>query len=219
MENFEVDLSVHSTISLFETIFQFFMIDLWLACYMVSPNQKKKIFIGKMPENDAEQIKKEQRRAVYHGGVNLALGLLAGVPYTLIILRDYHKDWSIAEQAALSRPDNSLLFKLAKNFTGTERAWRMAHLEGLLNGMFCLIVASVFPALKLSREDLHSLVDSLALTAYGNSIASSLAALYGVRGFVFAGSIQNMSSFSLYVAAIYGVARSVQLILRGSSSE
>ena len=55
-------------------------------------------------------------RLVFHGAVVVMLGLLAGFPHA---------------------------FVLTGQIAGEERAWRMAHLEGLLNGMLVLLAAAV----------------------------------------------------------------------------
>mgnify|MGYP003694112701 CR=1 FL=1 len=51
-------------------------------------------------------------RLVFHGAVVVMLGLLAGFPHA---------------------------FVLTGQLVGEERAWRMAHLEGLLNGMLMML--------------------------------------------------------------------------------
>jgi len=91
------------------------------------------------PNVDAEEIlrakRQAQKRLVLHGSMSFLLGLLAGLPYTVVIFRDYGKDWSLSEKNWLA---NDLVGKAITGLfpvvTGTERAWRMAHLEGVLNG-------------------------------------------------------------------------------------
>jgi len=55
-------------------------------------------------------------RLVFHGAIVVMLGLLAGFPHA---------------------------FVLTGQIAGEERAWRMAHLEGLLNGMLAMLAAAV----------------------------------------------------------------------------
>lgn len=74
----------------------------------------------------------EQRNAVYHGSVVVSLGLLAGFPYTLKVYSIY-KEWASSEEAVFMTTDVLMKFvmeNLVPKIIGTERAWRMAHLEG-----------------------------------------------------------------------------------------
>lgn len=64
-----------------------------------------------------------QARMIYHGGVVFLLGLALGLPFGLVLLG---------------------------SMEGSERAWRMAHLEGVLNGLLVIGVAAIGPALGLS---------------------------------------------------------------------
>jgi hypothetical protein len=165
--------------------------------------------------NNDKEVRAYQRKLVFHGTISILLGLLAGLPYTLVVYRDHSMEWSAAEQLSIQQTPG--LSKLIAIVTGTERAWRMAHLEGILNGSLCLLVASTFNMLNLSTDDLSSLVQSMAVCAYGNSIASIIAAIYNVRGFAFAGSLANKLTLAGFGTAIGAVLRALFLVLKGSS--
>jgi hypothetical protein len=128
-------------------------------------------------------------RTVYHGAVVIMLGLLAGFPYA---------------------------FVLTGQLAGDERAWRMAHLEGLLNGMLVLLAAAVSGALVLSTRQHAWLAGSLVVAAYGNVIASTLGATFGVRGLDLAGPAMNAVMNLLFWIAIVAVFAGVSLMVVGA---
>jgi len=128
-------------------------------------------------------------RMVFHGAVVVLLGLLAGFPHA---------------------------FVLTGQLQGEERAWRMAHLEGLLNGILVMLAAAVAGTLVLSPTQQRWLVWSLVVAAYGNLIASVLGASAGVRGLAFAGPPANLLMNLLFWIAIGGVFAGVGLLIVGA---
>lgn len=128
-------------------------------------------------------------RMVFHGAVVIMLGLLAGFPHA---------------------------FVLTGQIAGEERAWRMAHLEGLLNGFVVLIAAAVADWTALSPRQYGWLVWSLVVAAYGNVIASVLGATFGVRGLALAPPIANIVMNLLFWVAIAGILAGVGLMIMGA---
>jgi len=128
-------------------------------------------------------------RMVYHGAIVVMLGLFAGFPYA---------------------------FVLTGQLAGDERAWRMAHLEGLLNGMLVLLAAAVSGRLVLSPRQHACLAGSLVVAAYGNVIASTLGATFGVRGLDLAGPPLNALMNLLFWVAIAAVLAGVGLLIAGA---
>ena len=100
---------------------------------------------------------------------------------------------------------------------GEERAWRMAHMEGLLNGMLALLAAGVWDALVLSAGQRRWLALSLIFAGYGNVIASIIGAFFGVRGLAMALPFANLVVYTLFVLAIVGVLIGVVLLIRGGA--
>jgi len=43
-------------------------------------------------------VRSAQKSLILHGALTLALGLAAGLPYTLVIFREHAGSWSAAEQ-------------------------------------------------------------------------------------------------------------------------
>ena len=128
-------------------------------------------------------------RLVFHGAVVVMLGLLAGFPHA---------------------------FVLTGQITGEERAWRMAHLEGLLNGMLMMLAGASGGALALSASQQTWLLWSLVAAGYGNVIASVLGATFGVRGLALAGPPSNAIMNVLFWIAIAGILAGVGLLIAGA---
>jgi hypothetical protein len=164
-----------------------------------------------------EQLQSAQRKVILGGAVSLFLGLvIAGLPYTLVIFRDHAIEWSPQEQEFLTTDFTmKFLLKLAKNQPGTERAWRMAHLEGITNGLVAWVLAGILHLLKLSNFELNALAHAIAITAISNPLASIIAATYNVRGFHFGGGLANKITCSLFSTAIGTCIYSLYLIVKG----
>ncbi|HZP42173.1 MAG TPA: hypothetical protein VFD84_11790 [Candidatus Binatia bacterium] len=115
---------------------------------------------------------------IFHGAVVFLLGLLAGFPHA---------------------------FVLTGQMIGSERAWRMAHLEGVMNGLLLLVVGAIADRLVFGRRRGAILAGSLIVAGYGNVVASILAAVWNVRGLRAEGPATNLVVWVLFVAAIVGV--------------
>ena len=88
---------------------------------------------------------------------------------------------------------------------GDERAWRMAHLEGLLNGLLMLGVAASSPLLSLGPRAQSLLYWTLVVTGNGNALASWLAAGSGQRGLAPGGTLANNLVFAGFMIAVLAV--------------
>lgn len=144
----------------------------------------------------------ERRRArlVMHGALVFLVGMLAGFPFAFAILGKialwpFAIDWTVP---------------------GDVRGWRMAHLEGVLNGLLLIGVAAVGGLLRLEDRQHGHLVAALLITAWGNMIASTIAPIFGVRGLELGGGIANSVVFLLFTAAIVTVFWALALIYRGA---
>lgn len=129
-------------------------------------------------------------RLVYNGAIVILLGLLAGFPYAFVV---------------------------TGQMAGEERAWRMAHLEGVLNGLLALAAAGVWDGLVLTPRQRRWLALSLIFAGYGNVVASIIGAFFGVRGLALALPFTNVVVYTLFVLAIVAVLIGVGLLIRGVS--
>ena len=130
-------------------------------------------------------------RMIFHGGLVIFLGLLAGFPYAFVVTGDLE---------------------------GEVRAWRMAHLEGVLNGMLVIAVAAAAARFKLSARKQSLLAWSLILMAYGNFVASVLGASFGVRGLAPAPPAMNLIVYGLFMLAVVGIFIGIGLVVQVARS-
>jgi hypothetical protein len=133
--------------------------------------------------------KKLRASLIFHGAIVIILGLLAGFPYALV---------------------------LQGQMAGEPRAWSMAHLEGVLNGLLCLGAAGAFGKLALSAGQMRVMTWSFILMAYGNAVASVIGAVTGQRGLELAGPMSNMIVFALFMIAVVLVLIALGLLAYGS---
>ena len=126
---------------------------------------------------------------IFHGAVVILLGLLAGFPYALVV---------------------------TGSLGGSERAWRMAHLEGVLNGLLVIVVAAVWDRLALHGWKRDVLAWSLVLMAYGNVVASVIGATFAVRGLEPGGSPSNTLVYLLFMMAVVGIVVGIGLVAEGA---
>jgi len=133
--------------------------------------------------------KKLRASLIFHGAIVIILGLLAGFPYALV---------------------------LQGQMEGEPRAWSMAHLEGVLNGLLCLGAAGAFGKLALSAGQLRVMTWSFILMAYGNVVASVIGAVTGQRGLELAGPMSNMIVFAIFMIAVVLVLVALGLLAYGS---
>ena len=115
---------------------------------------------------------------VAHGVIVIVLGLLAGFPFAFVI---------------------------TGGLEGDLRAWRMAHMEGVLNGLTMIAVGAAGGLITLGPAQARWLWAGFLLAGYGNVIASVIAATFGVRGLALEPPASNVVVFLLFTAAIVGV--------------
>jgi len=81
----------------------------------------------------------------------------------------------------------------------------MAHLEGVLNGLVLIGVGAAGSLVALGARQASWLYWSLLVAGYGNVIAATIGATFGVRGLTAGGPAANLVVFLLFTAAIVGV--------------
>jgi len=125
-------------------------------------------------------------RLIFHGAIVFLLGMLSGFPFAMVLVAELN-------------PDSTT------SIPGTVRAWKMAHLEGALNGILLLLVASVTAHLSIGPRGQNVLFYGLVITAWGNILASVNSALTGGRGLTFDGVTFNSLTYVLFMAGVLAV--------------
>jgi hypothetical protein len=139
---------------------------------------------------------------VAHGALVFLLGMAAGFPFAFVILGKVVL-WPFPGVAEWTGP-------------GDLRGWRMAHLEGILNGLMLIGVAAVAPRLSLGTRAQAVVGWSLIVTAWGNIIASLVGPLFGGRGLEFGGGVANSLMYVLFVVAVVAVIVAMVLVSVGA---
>ena len=141
-------------------------------------------------------------RLIRHGALVFLLGLLAGFPFAFFELGKLSL-WPMPGEITVSLP-------------GDVRAWRMAHLEGILNGLTLFAVAGVWSHIRLGVRQQGFLAWSLIVTAWGNAVASLIGPIFGGRGLEFGGGLANSTMYLLFVAAVAAVIAAMVLVAIGA---
>ena len=142
-----------------------------------------------------------QRTMIGHGALVFLVGLLTGVPFVLYLTGDF--------------PFGDLLsFEI--NIPGDVRGWRMAHMEGILNGMLVILIASVIPVLEMPAKSQKLVGWAVIVAAWGNMIASVLGPLFGVRGLYFGGGAANAVVNLLFSVAVIAVVYAMWAIAKAA---
>lgn len=130
-----------------------------------------------------------QRLLIVNGGLVLLLGFVAGFGFLFFILGSIEL-WPIPGKIEYQLP-------------GTDKAWRMSHLEGVMNGFMLWLMAAVLPTFQLSFASARRVTIALIITAWTFPIASLFDAFFeDSRGLRFGGPITNMIPFFLFYVGI-----------------
>jgi hypothetical protein len=70
---------------------------------------------------------------------------------------------------------------------GEARAWNMAHLEGITNGLLLMALAAVAPLLRLTERQGRAVLWTGAIAGWGFTLPAWANALAGTRGLAFDG--------------------------------
>lgn len=145
-----------------------------------------------------------QAQMVAQGALIFLAGLAAGFPFAFEILQRIEL-WPIPGSIAFDMP-------------GDYRAWHMAHLEGVLNGLLLIAVGSFADRLVLSARGAAWVAWGLIVTGWGNLVASLIAPLTESRGLSFTGASWNTLVFLLFMVAIVAVIAAMLLVYRGAAA-
>ena len=146
--------------------------------------------------------KRYQSIMIANGAAVFLVGLLAGFPFAYVLIEKIVL-WPIPGEIDWKPP-------------GDVRGWRMAHLEGILNGITLIAVAAVGDRLILTARAQAIVAWGLIITAWGNIAASVIGPIFGGRGLEFGGGAANSLMYLLFILAIGTVITAMALVLRGA---
>lgn len=129
------------------------------------------------------------RKMIFHGAAVMWLGLMAGFPFGLVIMG---------------------------RMEGDVRAWHMAHMEGIVNGLLAIAAAAALKHLSIDERRAPIYAWSFIVAAWTNIVASIIAAIVHQRGLELALPISNLIVFATFVVGILAVLVGLFLMLRGA---
>lgn len=130
-----------------------------------------------------------QTMLVRQGGLVLLLGFAAGFGFVFFLIGSIEL-WPIPGKIAVQLP-------------GTVKAWRMSHLEGVMNGLMLWLLAAVLPTFALPIGTARRIARMLVVTAWTFPIASLFDAFFqNSRGLRFGGPVTNLIPFFLFYVGI-----------------
>ena len=121
---------------------------------------------------------------IANGALVILAGFLSGMPYAAAVTTQ------IANGAA--------------GMVGDVRAWHMAHLEGVLNGMMMIAVAAAAHQIAMNTGRARVIFWGLIVAGWTNVVASNVSAMTGGRGTGVTGLDWNTFDFVVFMAGIVG---------------
>jgi len=137
-------------------------------------------------------LKRAQRLLLGHGALVLLVGFMAGMGFLFFLLGEikvFPLPWVIEYQ-----------------LPGTYDAWRMAHMEGIVNGMVLWLLAALLPVIQVSVKNVYRLSVAMIIVAWTIVIASQLDPIFpNARGLAFTSDSNWISdiAFFLFSTGIY----------------
>ncbi len=143
-----------------------------------------------------------QSLLIAHGALIFLIGMIIGFPFAFHIL------------GRIELSPIPISFDV--QIPGDYRGWRMAHLQGILNGLLLMGISVLGSRLRLTDRAAEWIVRGLLVCGWGNMTASIIGPLAGVRGLAFTGFGWNSLAFFLFLAAIAGIFVAMGLVFRGA---
>jgi hypothetical protein len=124
-----------------------------------------------------------------HGLAVLFVGLLCGAPYGAAIVGAWGDE--------------------------PVRAWKLAHMEGVQNGILLLALAGVSRWMVLGARQEAIVVWGAILAGWGNVLGAALGAITGQRGLAPEGPLANWLVFIAFMFGMWGVLIAVPVAAHG----
>ena len=142
--------------------------------------------------NTASQVAKSQRFLIGHGAILIFIGGVIGFGFLFFLIGKITL-WPIPGEIQLQLP-------------GTYDAWRMAHMEGIVNGLFLWLSAALLPVMPFSEVGIRRLAIWIAIIGWTIVVASALDPLFeNSRGLAFGPPLTNNIAFFLFYVGVVAV--------------
>ena len=134
-------------------------------------------------------LRRCQQLLVGHGALVLLWGFVVGFGFLFFLIGEIAL-WPIPGRIAYQMP-------------GTYDAWRMAHMEGIVNGLLLWLVALVLPLVPLASPGRRRLTWAAIVVAWTIVVASTFDPLFpDSRGLRFGANLPNTVAFFLFYVGI-----------------
>tara|TARA_R110001592_G_scaffold242220_1_gene502733 strand:+ start:343 stop:831 length:489 start_codon:yes stop_codon:yes gene_type:complete len=133
-----------------------------------------------------EEMLKHQRFLVIHGTLILLTGFIIGFGFLFFITGEISL-WPIPGKIVYQMP-------------GTYDAWRMAHMEGIVNGLMLWLVAALLPVFSSFIKNIKWLVIIPPIISWSVVIGASFDPIFpDARGLIFDASTNLMNDISFFI--------------------
>ncbi|WP_051748364.1 hypothetical protein [Nevskia soli] len=144
-------------------------------------------------------LKQIQRLLIGHGALLIFVAGAIGFGF-LFFLNGEISLWPIPGRIAVKLP-------------GSIKAWRMAHLEGVINGLILWLVALLLPILPFALAGARRIATGMIVVGWTFTVASLFDALFPEsRGLAYGGPLTNQIAFFMFyigVLIVMGVMASI----------
>jgi hypothetical protein len=142
--------------------------------------------------SDNRSLQRCQQLLLGHGALVLLVGFALGFGFLFFLIGEVSL-WPIPGVLSVQLP-------------GTYDAWRMAHMEGITNGVVLWVLALVLPLLPGTDRFRTRITWGMIVAAWTIVIASALDPIFPeARGLKFGGNAANQSAFFLFFIGIVTV--------------
>ena len=140
-----------------------------------------------------------QRLLIGHGALVMWVGFLAGFAFAFYLLGGVEL-WPFISRIEVQLP-------------GTYDAWRMAHMEGVINGALLWVAALIIPLIPVGEVGAKRIAWGFIITAWTFCVASLIDPLFPAsRGLSFGGAATNSLAYLLFVVGIVAIMSVTALI-------
>jgi hypothetical protein len=138
---------------------------------------------------NSSQLKDAQRILIGHGALLVFFGGAIGFGFLFYLLGNIQL-WPIPGHIDYQMP-------------GSIKAWRMAHLEGVINGFVLWITALLLPLLPFAAKALRRISWGMIVVGWTFTVASLFDALFPAsRGLAFGGPLTNNLAFFMFYVGV-----------------